>query len=315
MYALLSDAVAHTTSLDLFCFILQVAEVANTVLGAAPLIPVVTRWNSLYDALQWVLAKDVDKINTLLTDKQVGLGRLTSPEISVLKEYVRIMAPICEGIDNLQGDKCVSLGYLVPIVKGVLIELETVGHDATYFADLCNALLESVRSRFTNVLDSDHHLLAAAFEPAVRLSFADDAMRASLTIKMARCLGQFSDPEGEQPRQEDQAALATESVSLMRHFAAPSVRSFDASVCVSSFVAAPDAQSAKAHIMQNLKLKRAHQHYNAPLPSSASVERLFSVGKDILRPKRSKMSDANFERAMFLRTNRNLKLVGATKQK
>jgi hypothetical protein len=41
--------------------------------------------------------------------------------------------------------------------------------------------------------------------------------------------------------------------------------------------------------------------FNTPVPSSAAVERLFSIGKDILRAKRASLSDENFEMLMFLK--------------
>lgn len=47
--------------------------------------------------------------------------------------------------------------------------------------------------------------------------------------------------------------------------------------------------------------------YNTPLPSSASVERLFSFGSDILRPKRSALSSQNFEQLVFMKGN--LKII------
>ena len=47
--------------------------------------------------------------------------------------------------------------------------------------------------------------------------------------------------------------------------------------------------------------------YNTPLPSSASVERLFSYGSDIMRPKRSALSSPNFEKLVFLKGN--LKII------
>ena len=45
--------------------------------------------------------------------------------------------------------------------------------------------------------------------------------------------------------------------------------------------------------------------YNTAIPSSAAVERLFSNGKDILTAKRAKLSDANFERLMFMKGNQH----------
>ena len=43
--------------------------------------------------------------------------------------------------------------------------------------------------------------------------------------------------------------------------------------------------------------------YNTTLPSSAAVERLFSLGKDILKPKRCGLSDEHFEKLAFLKGN------------
>jgi len=49
--------------------------------------------------------------------------------------------------------------------------------------------------------------------------------------------------------------------------------------------------------------QNAFFRYNTPIPSSAAVERMFSMGKDILKPKRSKMSDEHFQMLVFLRGN------------
>lgn len=46
--------------------------------------------------------------------------------------------------------------------------------------------------------------------------------------------------------------------------------------------------------------------YNTPLPSSAAVERLFSSAGDILRPKRSSLTNQNFEKLVFMRGNMQL---------
>ena len=52
-------------------------------------------------------------------------------------------------------------------------------------------------------------------------------------------------------------------------------------------------------------LKDLFIRYNTPIPSNAAVERLFSLGKDILRPKRCRMTDKHFEMLFFLRANKS----------
>ena len=41
-------------------------------------------------------------------------------------------------------------------------------------------------------------------------------------------------------------------------------------------------------------LKKLLIHYSTSLPLSLAVERLFSLGKDILKPKRSSVNDQHF---------------------
>jgi len=45
---------------------------------------------------------------------------------------------------------------------------------------------------------------------------------------------------------------------------------------------------------------------NTPLPSSASVERIFNVGGETVTKKRSSMTDDNFENIMFFKYNKHL---------
>ena len=42
-------------------------------------------------------------------------------------------------------------------------------------------------------------------------------------------------------------------------------------------------------------------HSNTAIPSSAAVERLFSVGKDVLKPKRSGLTDQHFKMLVFFK--------------
>lgn len=55
------------------------------------------------------------------------------------------------------------------------------------------------------------------------------------------------------------------------------------------------------------KLKKNFIKYNTPLPSSASVERLFSCGGSVLTPQRGHLNDDTMEYQLLLKINKNFR--------
>lgn len=66
-----------------------------------------------------------------------------------------------------------------------------------------------------------------------------------------------------------------------------------------------DDPDACIEALRNHELvRKVFVRYNTALPSSASVERVFSVAADVFTRKRGKMTDENFERQLLLKLNK-----------
>ena len=82
-------------------------------------------------------------------------------------------------------------------------------------------------------------------------------------------------------------------------------RKSSATKIAASFLDEPPTKNIMANFTTHEELKLLFVKYNTTLPSSAAVERLFSTGKDALRPKRARLSDKHLSMLVFLKGNFN----------
>lgn len=90
------------------------AEALNDDMNCTLSGPGVTRWNSLYDAFQKIIANE-DHLQELYERLQVKKSKiLTEENISYIKEHWKCTKPIAEALDNMQGEKNAHFGILLP---------------------------------------------------------------------------------------------------------------------------------------------------------------------------------------------------------
>lgn len=91
--------------------------------------------------------------------------------------------------------------------------------------------------------------------------------------------------------------------NFFKHFLTPSVTPVETNE-VELFLADQSTKLKSLHKYPSVKA--VFMKYNAALPSSASVERLFSLAGRMFTALRSQLSDKNFERMLFLKANKHV---------
>uniref|UniRef100_A0A673AZV2 BED-type domain-containing protein n=1 Tax=Sphaeramia orbicularis TaxID=375764 RepID=A0A673AZV2_9TELE len=226
----------------------QASDIIQDKLGCQLPVPILTRWNFTYHAMEHLNTCILTKCQEFNeTCEKLEVVRFKAAELTFIKEYVQTMAPLAKALDVLQSDKMAYAGALVPTITILVEKMEHLKLNTTF--QHCNALVDAIisgiKKRFEYIYEDSRLLIASAAHPMFRLMYIPIAKKS----------------------------------------------------CETNFVSA----------FQNLPLmKKILLKYNTGFPASAACERLFSVGKDIFRPKRNRLSDTNFEKLLLCRVNKHL---------
>lgn len=79
----------------------------------------------------------------------------------------------------------------------------------------------------------------------------------------------------------------------------------DQGVVVSRYLAS-SASGSISLLADHPTIRQVYLRYNTAVPTSAAVERVFSVAADILTRKRGRLADVNFEKQLLLKLNRTI---------
>nr|XP_023018272.1 uncharacterized protein LOC111507216 [Leptinotarsa decemlineata] len=305
------------------------ADSIHAELGRRLVLPNTTRWNSLYDAivvLNSILETKRPSLHRVMT--QLKILTFNDQDVTVMKEYAKVMAPVANALDRIQGEAQAYLGSLLPTIAATVYKLKNIkSKGLVNCTALANALLNGIEKRFGPLLNDEQCLLAAAFHPKFRLIWLEtydssrvDAVKKVMEKKVEDALrqeaaenskdrdsltgGGSNASNNDDDEEEDFFNSVTQSIekpkssNSLKCKAQSLVKMWLDMKSKDSF---NDAAFLGEQIFINLFIK-----YNTAIPSSAAVERLFSTGKDILTPKRASLSDENFNMLMFMKGNMHL---------
>ena len=161
---------------------------------------------------------------------------------------------------------------------------------------------QAIKTRFAEVLESETAVLAAVTLPKFKLRWLQtqerkDNAKASL---LAECRKSAHDEDQLTGTNAPTRSLSTDSAIEDEFFSFEDEE--DTSASVESQVA--DYLKQGMDTLDRFPLiKKISVKYNAATPSSAPVERPFSLGKLVFTPKRNRLTDKRFEMLLLLRYN------------
>lgn len=203
-------------------------------------------------------------------------------------------------------------GYLLPTITELMLKFEKLENShMCYCQPLITSLREGINKRFGELLNDEFLIIAATshqffktawitneYKKNTAVSLLRDAvMLAHANKSLGECLNSSLSEHDVDSESDDNGNASFFSWTQKK----PENIAVEAELA--DFLKRSPSKKLET-LNLTPTLKKVFIKYNTPLPSSAPVERVFSIGGAILSKKRGRMSDEHFEKTMLLKYNK-----------
>jgi len=248
-------------------------------------------------------------------------GLLSDHEKDAIRAYVHVMTPLAQSLVIFQTEEDAYMGSLLPYIRHMMQYTKDAATGRyTAAKDLATKVIEQVKIRFNKEFEDKELKLASGFHPKFGTSWLPssveedrlkkdmvDALQAYYDSQTTDSTNWSDDGDGDSSGTDrmDIAKAFTRERTTTRHTDRDGTNR-TARVDIEAFLDTCVGGPKWKDQLNHPGIRCMFIKYNTAIPSSAAVERLFSVAKDVLRPKRSCISDTHFNQVMFLRSNRSV---------
>ena len=297
----------------------QSNECIQAVLGCQIVTPVATRWNSFYDARRSLLQHSPAKLDELYTSLQLTVFK--DVEIAFMKEDNDVFSHLAQGLDRLQGDMNPEsyMGFLYPTLLQLQHTYEqlTTSSGLKYCTPLASAILNDINTRFQNYLtfsdSTQAEALASITHPVFKLRWIKPAHVERMKTLFLNSVKFSAEKAHEQETAMTPAtkndALDSKSLSFFTFMdegegvlGGPRM-TIHSQAELQALQYLDDPDRTLDSLSRYPLVRNMFRKFNVGLPSSASVERLFSIGGMIGTAKRNRLQPALFEKLLLQRVN------------
>ena len=241
------------------------------------------------------------------------------------------MSPVAQGLDYLQGETAMKMGCLLPaivVIQKALRDIKSSGTPLKFLTTMLDALIDAMDRRFEFIFKSDEIILSAALHPNYRVKWSEFQHVHEKGITPKKVMSKLEEAVEKWLIDNDKDACNMQEeecdVSTNKNGGCNFLQTYMMQVVPEGFTNTSGRQTPKKKaaeivrqwirgkgsanlnddtFMNQPSLIDLFIRYNTAMPSSAPVERLFSLGKDIARAKRNRLADETFDILMFLKGN------------
>jgi hypothetical protein len=286
----------------------QIADIIKMNLGVYLKTPNQTRWNCWFDSSKFLLLhfKNSPSKFSKVCDA-LKLNRFSKNDLEFLEEYVVVMEPLCICLDVLQGEKNMYFGFLLPSITILLQKYDDIAKKNLIYCDSLVSLIKAnVEKRFENFLTDPFLLSATVSHPFFKTIWLtdNDKKDRALSFFKKSCLEMFE--QSNLPESEVSDSNMSDDANNYFNWSENKSK-VDLSLEQEITRYLSKSPTKNLNILNEMPtVKKVFLKFNTPLPSSAAVERIFSIGGAVLSKKRGRMNDINFENVLMLKCNKSL---------
>lgn len=280
-------------------------DIVEEIIGTTFINPTSTRWSSNFNAIQRIISIGFEKVK--LCQAALKQEMMTDNDMTFLTSYAKVMKPLVLAMTLLQSETTTYLGHLIPTIMGLKCKLDQ--STDRLVEPLVRALSAGIDSRFQEILADKEHLIASVLHPQFKLNFLPEDARLGMKRQVLAYVQKVADDGNDMINEicatTTSADIAKEEDDDLFSFMNSSTGQ-DAAQQSSLSQELENFLDSRCSTVQSLKdypnIGKAFVKANSTLPSSAAVERLFSVAGMILTPRRCKISDSLFDKMVFLKS-------------
>ena len=270
------------------------------------LVPTRTRWNLYYDAVVRITENSIAELNELCT--RMELRCFSDREITFLKEYYAILKPFARGLHILQGEDNCFFGTLLPTLETIIKKVKAVKPSLSSMTmGLVDCIENAIKHRFQRIFEHNDPILAAVVLPKFKLKWVESQKKKEEYKQMLlHVMQEHADDEAivTPERQEESQKASNKKDDFYEFKSDDEISSQNSSIEVEVNEYLSNAKRIEC-LHKYPTIKKLFRIYNTVLPSSAPVERLFSLGGAVLTSKRNRLTDERFEKLLLMRYNKD----------